>query len=398
MNKLFLSFLVCLPTLVWGVEIIDRDLERSMENFNGRRLADWMNRSDLPHGMLDSLSPYIDKLEYKNRPLMDRATVIKPSFHGDFRASQDLLYRFFNYKPLSANINPLHTLILSGCAELNDDHIEAMCCNPFFYRLKNINLSRTGVTYRGLQSILQSKIGSIRGMPQISTKLSNNVSIVNIVITSDRVDQEISKTYRKFNFRIDYTCPGTGENRFHSSKQAVKELKLIIKPTFDPASNFINNKINIEDPDSFFSCSQSHENSFYEQSKLDLSSLFDYKDKIVDYIKCMCNNPFFHKLEEIIIPLDFDHSKLEHVVKTIVDSKIGSVRRGPPILSVDPREGSISRVKVVIIGERPESYNYKDKLIQPRFNIRYVQIHNKPSHMFKPDANGKKIVEVEFRS
>jgi hypothetical protein len=229
MSKIVLLFLASLSADVMSMEILDQDLESSMD-IQTQRMFDQQLR---PHFETNSsfgqmMIGKIMSARQSNKPPIEKATSIMPT-GCEFQASNKELNELFSYRPVF-KARPLHTLNFSGCKNLTDEHIVMMCSNPFFYRLKNINLEGTSVTYQGLQSILDSKIGSIRGLPSMSADSNYFTTVINVTIESDKISAEKTKIYKKFGFTIHYESPDGSPSHFDSSKGALKEIKLTIKP------------------------------------------------------------------------------------------------------------------------------------------------------------------------
>jgi hypothetical protein len=398
--KKMLSTFVCSVTLsvnVVSVTVTDRQIEGTMDTFGVDRFN---NLPNMPLDVARILMPYMQKSQFDHRPRIEKANTIEPS-NNCFQADNDLLERLFNYKP-KYDVPYLDTLDLSGCENLTNEHIGMMCENSFFYRLKKIVLLNTNVTENGLGTIFHSKIGSVRGIPQVSSRFGKQSTTLDVIISSDKVKKETKTEYRKDKFRITYQTYDQEPSIYTPCDNGIKIFNLIELPKNDGQQKpiaigldgiSIKSDSSVDDLYNFFGQIQPDSNSFYEKEKL---NLFSFDNIYPDHIKSMCQNPFFNKLKEIVISASFGQSKIEYIVETILNSDIGSVRRGPPTLSIDPREGSISHVRIVFVGKRPDLCNIEKKLIKQPFTINYVQANNKPSQMFKPDSNGVKIVEIEF--
>jgi hypothetical protein len=209
-------------------DVTNMNLGKSMNKFGVTRFDDrLLNHPGMTGNVGEMMRGYIIKSQFNHRPRIEKASSIGPS-GNNFNVTDELLKELFEYEPCFT-IRPLHTLNLSGCENLTDDHIKSMCKNPFFYRLKNINLEGTGVTHIGLQYILESLIGSIREIPQESATYGMPITVVNVAITS-RQDPPVKseKVFSKRNITITYEKLDGSESSFRPASGALKELRLAI--------------------------------------------------------------------------------------------------------------------------------------------------------------------------
>lgn len=131
----------------------------------------------------------------------------------------------------STALTNLRILDLSN-QDIGNDFIKQMCGNPTFSRLTKMDLSgNPRLTGDALEYISESVcIGSIRDLPQISSRYEIASSEIYFDVRDTGIESEIIKKYnsapQNMNFFIRYLHPATGKVTFPPANHAIKWLQV----------------------------------------------------------------------------------------------------------------------------------------------------------------------------
>ncbi|AIL13862.1 hypothetical protein IM40_10905 (plasmid) [Candidatus Paracaedimonas acanthamoebae] len=129
----------------------------------------------------------------------------------------------------SKTLYNLKTLDLSN-QEIDDKFIEALCNQPTFSRIINLDLSgNPDITDLSLKYLLESNtLGSVRDLPQISGTYGSPSSEIYITTRDTAISPEAIQHYHsnpRFDFVINYLHPITHTFTAPSAKSSIKWLR-----------------------------------------------------------------------------------------------------------------------------------------------------------------------------
>jgi hypothetical protein len=215
-----------------SMHVTYNQLQNAMNSFNADRFSGFNDYAYLPNAtpdVLNYLNAQAALLRDVNKPSIERESSIRLEPDGNCDNPVDILNDFFEYEPCG-KARPLHTLDLSNCNNLTMEHLNMMCDNPFFYRLKNITIpnhfadSRENIL-RIINLILKSEVGSIRGLPQLSAKYRVPSSVIELTFAAP-APGDFNKEYNRFDFTINYERPDGQPCSFCPSKRSIKFVKV----------------------------------------------------------------------------------------------------------------------------------------------------------------------------
>jgi hypothetical protein len=143
----------------------------------------------------------------------------------------------------SKTLKNLHTLDLSEQENISDEVIRQLSENETFKRIINLDLSNTPVTNVSIKHLIAGNIGSIRDLPQISSKF--DVPAITIYLTalytniqSEKFSKDFEKDffgggncftfYSKEEFHVDYINPITDEKTSDPVDNAMKMIEVTL--------------------------------------------------------------------------------------------------------------------------------------------------------------------------
>lgn len=120
----------------------------------------------------------------------------------------------------------IHTISLVK-QDLDDNFIERLCRNKSLNRLVNLDVSENEkITNKSLRLILNSDLGSVRDLPQISGRFGIPSSTIYVTAKKTSVRPETSDKHEiclhRFNFSVFYIHPVTEEETDSPADYAVK--------------------------------------------------------------------------------------------------------------------------------------------------------------------------------
>jgi len=125
----------------------------------------------------------------------------------------------------SQYLKNVHSLYLLN-QDLDDNFIERMYRNTTLKRLINLDISRNqNITNRSLQEILNSDLGSIRDLPQISGRYGIPSSTMYVTACGTSIvskDNQKHINLNRFGFTVEYKHPLTGKTTDTTAVNAVK--------------------------------------------------------------------------------------------------------------------------------------------------------------------------------
>ena len=122
---------------------------------------------------------------------------------------------------------------------LNDEFIRRLCENPSLKRLVRLDISgNPAITNASLDSLLNSDIGSLRDLPQVSGRYgipsctiyvdAERTGIISAVESQEDVAGNVI-IRKRFDFAISYRHPATGIPTYHDVDGAVKFVECTYK-------------------------------------------------------------------------------------------------------------------------------------------------------------------------
>jgi hypothetical protein len=227
----FLVVLVC-SLKVSAVELTYGELGQAMSGFNMNRFQgfdQFANIQGATSEVIDLLNGYAASSREKNRPRIERTTSVMP--HNGGGIDDNVLNQFVNYQYNYTRC--MHTLDFSGCGDnLTFLRLQTLCANPFFYGLQKIIIPHHLLDQAEeiIELVLDSRVGSVRGLPQISVQHDIPITVVELTFIGNQPNDDQGNQFNcrreKFDFTINYERPDGQPSSYRSSRRSLKVVKI----------------------------------------------------------------------------------------------------------------------------------------------------------------------------